>query len=214
MLLISGVILPFILWGEQKNELSAYANNDAPRRCSITVPAEFWAMSVTLVSVEKNTQSSISELRKGLAHFDEQAAKAGINHWNGDIVLPVVPWAAASSVFLSSEAGHRYCAQAKRTLLIRLEGNTDIFSAAVKGMNFVMGLKLPEGVTCQSGHGWVTVSDPEQYRSQLLKMIGEEVRRRKARCVSRANLPWKISMRQSSCDRWTAARLNFSWITG
>jgi len=152
--------------------------NVTAKRCSIEVAAEYYAVPVVFDGVQSGVPASIAELRSAVAGFDAQAEKAGIRVVKGEINLPLQSGGNSSSVFsrISRSCRTQDEAQTERTIMIRLDGNTDIFVAAVKAINFIGGLKLPKNIRCHVASGYLTVESPEQYRAQLLKLIGDDVR--------------------------------------
>lgn len=182
---------------------------------SFTMPADFVSVPVRVSSEQKNTAAAYEEARQTIELITRKAKDSGqfqtsmgvvsLSQQRGGYGLSLSKWsqpAAAADIYL----------------LVPFSTNANsgsIFEAGARAVRFVESLGLPGKARCELGRLQLAVTNPEQYRTKLLKQISEEIQRtRQALAVQGgvkvAGLESPVMVRQVD-DRNVALSLNYSF---
>jgi hypothetical protein len=78
---------------------------------------------------------------------------------------------------ISSGSWSQPAASAQIFLLVPLSTNGNIFSSAVDAARFVEKLTPPGKIRCEIGRAQLAIENPEQYRSKVLSLIAEDMKK-------------------------------------
>jgi hypothetical protein len=145
-----------------------------PVAVAMTLPADFVSVPLRITSGQKNTALAYEESRQALELISQKAAENGqlkastgvvtLSQHRGGFGISSGPWSEPA-------------ATAEIHLLVRLTKERDnIFTAGAEAARFLDGLKLPGKVRCELGGLRLALENPEQYRTNLLAQIAQEMK--------------------------------------
>jgi len=141
---------------------------------ALAMPADFVSMPIRIVSDQRNTAQAYDETRQAVEMISERAKE----HGELRISKGVVSLTQHQGGFgISSGSWERPAATVEIFLLAPLSTNGNIFSSAVDAAKFVQGLSMPGKTRCEIGNIQLAVENPEQYRSRVLTLIAEEMKK-------------------------------------
>lgn len=145
---------------------------------SIVRPADFVAVPISIVSDQKEQSLRFDDIRTAKRLIKEKANTGQrIIVKEGSLSLSASPGARSGH---ASVASGDAMPTAVLTLMVALDPQApDVFAAAGEITRFMAGVKVGEKARCNLGQVQLAVADPEQYRTDLLKRITQDIRRAK-----------------------------------
>lgn len=142
---------------------------------SLLVPADFVSVPLRIASDQKNTALAYEETRQTIELIVKKAKDTG----RFQTSMGVVSLAQRQSKFgISSGSWSEPAASAEIYLLVPFTNVRDsIFGAGAEAARFVEALKLPGKARCELGRLELAIQNPEQYRSKLLGLVAEEIKK-------------------------------------
>ena len=142
---------------------------------SIVMPADFVSVPVRILSDQKNTAQAYEESRQAVELISKHAKENGRLRMS----MGVVSLSQHQGGYgISSGSWSQPAASVEIFLLVPLSTNSgNIFDAGVEAAKFVEGLSLPGKTRCELGRLQLAVENPEQYRSKVLSLIADEMKK-------------------------------------
>jgi hypothetical protein len=152
----------------------------------LEVPADFVSVPIRVISGQKNTALAYEESRQTIDLISKKAKDSGQFRTS----MGVASLSQHRSAFgISSGSWDQPAASADIYLLVPLSKDHDnIFAAGVEAARFVESLNLPGKVKCELGKLQLAVENPEQYRSKLLGLIGQEIKKTREAMASQGSV--------------------------
>jgi hypothetical protein len=148
-----------------------------PRKVPVCLilPADYVAVPIRIFTDEKNSALAYEEMRQAIELISQKAQAGGqFNTSTGVIALSQYK----SGYGISSGSWSQHAASSEINLLVPLtKERADIFKAGVEAARFIEKIELPGKVKCESGRLQLAINNPEQYRTKLLGLISEEIRK-------------------------------------
>jgi hypothetical protein len=179
---------------------------------SLVMPADFVSVPIRVTSEQKNTAGAYEEGRQAIELITKKAKETGRFRTS----MGVVSLSQHRGGYgISSGSWSQPAASAEIYLLVALSTNTgDIFDAGAGAARFVESLSLPGKVKCELGRLQLAIENPEQYRTNVLGLIREEIRKTRDMVLPQGSvkvdgLESPVMVRQVN-DRNVALFLNYS----
>ena len=142
---------------------------------SLVMPADFVSVPVRLTSEQKSTAAAYEETRQAVELVTRKAKESGQFRTS----MGVVSLSQHRGGFgISSGSWSQPAASAEVYLLVPFSTNTgSIFEAGARAARFVESLNPPGKTKCELGRLQLAVENPEQYRTNVLGLIREEIKK-------------------------------------
>lgn len=142
------------------------------------MPAELVSVPLRVISDQKASAFAYEETRQALDMISRKVKENGQFRTSAG----VVSLSRHKGGFgISSGSWQHPAAAAEIYLLVPLTKERDnIFTAGAEAARFVEGLRLPGRARCELGQLQLAVENPEQYRTNLLGEIAQEIKRTRA----------------------------------
>jgi len=140
---------------------------------SLEKEADYVSIAVEIQSEQKDPVEQINEIREIQGSIIEKAnEQEQIEIHKGPISLSASP--VKSGFAVSSGYYRSKTSTAQIHILARLDAKNDIYDCAIQIRRFLDSVKLPSKAKFSLGEIQLTVKNPEQYRAEILKKIGED----------------------------------------
>jgi hypothetical protein len=176
------------------------------------MPADFVSVPLRVTSEQKNTATAYEETRQTIELINRRAKEDGRLRTS----MGVVSLSQHRGGYgISSGSWSQPAASAEIYLLVPFSTNTgSIFEAGARAARFVESLGLPPKTKCDLGRVQLAVENPEQYRTNVLGLIREEIKKTREALAPQAGfkvdgLESPVMVRQLD-ERNVALFLNFS----
>jgi hypothetical protein len=180
---------------------------------SVVMRADFVSVPVRVVSDQKNTSAAYEETRQAIDLVARKAKESG----QFRTTMGVVSLSQHRGGFgLSSGSWSEPAASAEIYLLVPFSTNSgSIFEAGARAARFVESLSLPGKIKCELGRLQLAVENPEQYRTNLLSWIRDDIKKTRETMAPQsdytvAGLESPVMVQQID-DRNVALFLNYSF---
>lgn len=187
---------------------------DQPRAvvASLVMPADFVSVPVRVTSEQKNTAAAYDETRQTIELITRKAKEGGQFRTS----MGVVSLSQHRGGFgISSGSWNQPAASAEIYLLVPFSTNAgNIFEAGARAARFVESLSPAVKTKCELGRLQLAVANPEQYRTNVLGLIQEEIKKTREAVAPRGGfkvdgLESPVMVRQLD-ERNVALFLNYS----
>ena len=179
---------------------------------AITMPADFVAVPIRVISDQKNTALAYDELHQALDLISQKAKESKRFRTS----LKVVTLSQQKGGYgFSSGSWNEPAASTEIYLLVPLTKESEnIFDAGAASARFLDGLRLPGKARFELGRLQLAVENPEQYRAKLLGVIAEEIKKTREALAAQASVTVEglesPVMVQQAGDRNVRLFLNYS----
>ena len=180
---------------------------------SFVMPADFVSVPVRITSEQKNTAAAYEETRQTIELITRKAKESGQFRTS----MGVVSLSQHRGGFgISSGSWSQPAASVEIYLLVSFPTNTgSIFEAGAGAARFVESLSLPGKTKCELGRLQLAIANPEQYRTNVLDLIREEIKKTRETVAPQGGfkvdgLESPVMVRQLD-DRNVALFLNYSF---
>jgi len=145
-----------------------------PVAVSLTLPAEFVSVPIRIQSDQKNTAQAYEETRQALEMISKKVKDSG----RFKMSMGVVSLSQHQGGFgISSGSWSQPAATVEIFILAPLSTNGEIFSSAVEVAKFLEALNMPGKTRCEIGKVQLAIENPEKYRSKLLGLIADDMKK-------------------------------------
>lgn len=135
--------------------------------------AEYASVPVTIQSGQRDPADQYSEIKQVHDLIATHArGRAGIDVHSGPIALSAMP--AKDGFAISSGYYRGKTSTAQMHILAKFDPGSDIYDCALRIRKFIDSIKLPAKVELELGDIRLAVKDPQQYRADILKKVGED----------------------------------------
>ena len=179
---------------------------------ALTMPADFVSVPIRVFSDQKNTTLAYEETRQAIELIAKKVKDNGQFH----ISMGVASLAQYRGGYgISSGSWSQPAASSEIYLLVPITKDHDnIFSAGAQAARFMEGINLPGKAKYELGKLQLAVDNPEQYRSKLLGLISQEIKKTREAMsregkVTIKGLESPVMVRQAD-DRHVQLFLNYS----
>ncbi len=139
----------------------------------IVQDADFVSVPVTITSNCNDPELRNKDISEAMRLFIDAAQKSNRIKIDSGIVY----LSTQKTSFFKSYGGE---SQAKFNLLVPFDrGKSNVYNCADEIYKFIETVKLPDKAKCNPGGTVLVVDNPEKYRSKLLQMIYDEIKRTK-----------------------------------
>lgn len=162
--------LPVSCFASSKSILVFAVSQDNPTSVKLQQKADFVSMAITITSEQKEQPQQVSEIRQARQVIIDEAKKNNqIKIYTGPSVLV----GEGSSSYLSKS--YSPSSQSEIILLLSLKEGEDVFRGASEINNFIAKIKPPGKSNFRLSPIRLAVEDPEKYRSQVIKLVNDDI---------------------------------------
>ena len=141
---------------------------------SLEKDADYVSVSVEIQSSQKDPIEQIKEIKLAKNAIINKAKETEeIEIHEGPISLSATPEKFSFAVSSGYYRGQSSTTQLN--IMTKLDEKIDIYDCAIRIRHFLDSVKLPSKAELSLGKIQLTVKNPEQYRAEILKKIGEDV---------------------------------------
>ncbi|MCI0498851.1 MAG: hypothetical protein L0Y36_04095 [Planctomycetales bacterium] len=141
---------------------------------SLEKDADYASISVEILSDQKDPAVQFKEIKQIQELILNKAKEQqDIEIHKGPILLSATP--AKTGFAISSGYYRTQSSAAQLHILAKLDEKSDIYDCAIRIKGFLDSITLPSKVKLELGQIQLAVKNPEEYRSAILKKIGDDV---------------------------------------
>ncbi len=163
------VVFPTTSLASSKSIFVVALSQENPTSVYLQRKADFASITITITSDQKDPIQQISEIRQARQLIMEEAKR------NGKLRVHTGPSVLTSESASSFSKGYSPPSQSELALFWPLQKDEDVFRGAEEIHNFLAKLKPPGKSSFKLSPIRLAVENPEQYRSQIIKLINDDI---------------------------------------